>query len=113
MYKNNSFRHNVSGIGFDPAFVNTALNLNEAGETPSGAPGVADNPVGSGRNGGCGRGGTVSDDNDGVIDSIDVRRASRITVDSSSIDNGAISKLGRNTKYNYYYYQIVAISSYE
>ena len=45
MYKNNSFRHNVSGIGFDPAFVNTALNLNVAGETPSGAPWIAGDPI--------------------------------------------------------------------
>ena len=61
MYKNNSFRHNVSGIGFNVALVDTALDENVACESPIGAPCIANDPeVDSVEN-------APSDDDDAVI----------------------------------------------
>jgi len=75
----------VGSPRLDVAHVDAALDIKVAGETPSGTPGVADNPVRSGGDGGCGRGGTVSDDDNGVIDVVLVsENASGIAVDSRS-----------------------------
>ncbi len=82
----------VSSPWLNVAHVDSAPDEEIAGETPSGAPGVADNPVRSGRNGGCGRSGTVSDDNDGVIDVIFVsNNTSRIAVDTGSLETESIN----------------------
>jgi hypothetical protein len=75
----------VSSPRLNVAHVDATLDVKVAGETPSVAPGVADNPVGSGRNGGRGDGGTIPDDNDGVIDIVFIsENARRIAVDSRS-----------------------------
>jgi hypothetical protein len=86
----------VGSPRFNVAHVDTALDHEVTRETPSGTPGVADNPVRSARNGSRGRGGTVSDDDDGVIDVIFVsNNASGIAVNSSTIKKKKRRRLRR------------------